>query len=140
MQSRMLADIERVQVEAEGFDRDQQRIEQLLSYTSAAVLLQARPHQTQVMDQLFRSRISALSAHVFRGTREPLLHVKKEVSVRLRLRIGEGARVDVRKFRRILLDRLAQFSRDSRNAGGRTQQNHQIAEGLKIVLKNQVAG
>ncbi len=79
----MLADIERMQMQTEGAQLQQQRIHQLRRDALAAVLRQAGAQQQQILAKLCRVAVWLQRPGCFGVSVQPLLHARQKAAVLL---------------------------------------------------------
>jgi hypothetical protein len=92
VEARVLADVEGVQVEAEGLHLPQQRVDQQRGQAPAAVGGQGVAHQPQVRREVARVRVGVRMMGIVAREAQPRAHVAQEAAVELRLRapLGDG--------------------------------------------------
>src|SRR5947207_9375485 len=117
MKPGMLADVQAVQVEAEGFGLDEKRIDQRLRDAAACVLYQALAHQAKIANELFCFGVTPLPARILQRTLDPLLNIKKKEAIAFSLRIGQRIAMDRGEHFSVFLQRSLEFRGNRRYSG-----------------------
>src|SRR6266704_4030287 len=118
----MLAEVQAVQMESEGFNLDEKRIDQRLRDPGACVLHQAFTYQSQITKELFRLGIAALPARLLQRALDPLFDIEKKETIALSLRIRERIAKDRGKGFSVFLQCGLEFHGNWRHAGRRADQ------------------